>query len=235
MWASTVPQTVPAGVAQADYQQLPQVMSALTDSGSVFVGGAAGDDGKGQGLSPDAVERLRHATGCDVVLVETQVSTGTPLRADARPPVWPPVTHMAFAVGHVGSVGRIYGAATVAGVQLEREDNDAGEPRRVTSADVLGSVEAVLDCVPPGVFSVPFFTGFGSMRDIDGMFALVSKLTERDTIKVVCLAELQGDERRDAADLAGLRPGSDQASALAGERVYAVYSADLDDESEAPD
>jgi hypothetical protein len=76
---------------------------------------------------------------------------------------------------------------------------------------------------------VPFLTGFGEYRDMDGMFELVGELCGLPGAKAVCLAELLGNERRDAADRRGLPEESAATQVLAGERVYAVYPSELDD------
>jgi hypothetical protein len=61
------------------------------------------------------------------------------------------------------------------------------------------------------------------------MFELVGELCALPGAKAVCLAELLGDERRDAADSKGLPEGSPALEFLRGERVYAVYPAELDE------
>lgn len=181
------------------------------------------------GLDVATIESLRRALQPDVVLVQAHASCGTPLRRDAIAPVWPSHLHLALLVSPLSVVGRLWDARTVAGSGPHSDTR--GEPRRVTSADVLESMRDLVAAVPPVARPLPFLTGFGSYRDLDGMFALVQELWDPPRVPVVCLGELLGDERRDAADLAGLDAAA-RAGALEGERVYAVYPAALDDVGE---
>ena len=177
------------------------------------------------GLNSAQFESVVRACAPEVVVVQAQASSGTPLRRDASEPIWPANTGLAIAVAPLSVVGRTWDERSVAGAVAECDPN--GDPRRVTTTDVLDDLRAVLSTVPLTARPMPFLTGFGSFRDLDGMFALVQALWEDPRVPVVCLGELLGDERRDAADLAAL-DASTRAGALSGDRVYAVYPAELD-------
>ncbi len=189
---------------------------------------ADGDGDRPAGLDPGRLEALARDSGAEVLLVEAQASAGVPLRADPEPaPVWPHRLQLALVVGNLGVVGRPYGPRTVVGVD-EPQLTDEGDPRRVRTDEVTAAVGSVLATVPDTARPLPFLTGFGAFRDIDGMFALVQELVDPPRRPVVCLAELLGDDRRDAAD-ARDREGSAESMWYDDERVYAVYPGFLDD------
>jgi probable selenium-dependent hydroxylase accessory protein YqeC len=177
------------------------------------------------GLDPSACDSLRGAIAPDVVLVQAHASCATPLRIDAVPPCWPLRTHLAVVVAPLGVVGRPWNERSVAGARAEFSDD--GEPRRVSTDDVLEQVLDLVTRAPEGARPLPFLTSFGSYRDLDGMFALVQSLWDPPRLPVVCLGELLGDERRDAADLAALA-GEAAQQMLERERVYAIYPALMD-------
>lgn len=206
----------------------PRLLAGELDGkGTLTVAGphrAGGCDG----IEPRDLEALRGRLSPDVTLVEAHAATGTPLRGDDRAPVWPEPVHLGFLVGSLGAVGRLWGPATVAGAETPTRDA-GGEPRRVTVDDVLAAYDVsgpLISTLPASCAPVPFLTGFGAFRDMDGMFALVERLWSVPRVRLVCLAELLGDERRDAADLRDIPAATD---ALAGERVYALYPAALDE------
>lgn len=179
------------------------------------------------GITPAEIAAVSEALAPDVVVVQAHASCGTPLRVDDTDPVWPRDLRLAIVVAPLSVVGRPWNERSVAGARAEFDAN--GEPRRVSSSDVLDAARRLVDRVPAGARPLPFFTGFGSFRDLDGMFTLVGSLWDPPRLPVVCLGELLGDERRDAADLAAL-DASSREGALRGDRVYAVYPADLDGE-----
>ncbi len=179
------------------------------------------------GLTPAEITLVSEAFAPDVVVVQAHASCGAPLRQDGVDPVWPFDLRLAILVTPLSVVGRPWNERSVAGARAEFDAN--GEPRRVSSPDVLDAARGLIETVPAGARPLPFFTGFGSFRDLDGMFTLVGSLWDPPRVPVVCLGELLGDERRDAADLAAL-DASSREGALRGERVYAVYPAELDGE-----
>lgn len=179
------------------------------------------------GITPAQITAVSDALAPDVVVVQAHASCGTPLRQDHVDPVWPLDLRLAIVVAPLSVVGRPWNERSVAGARAEVDAN--GEPRRVSSSDVLEAARRLVETVPAGARPLPFFTGFGSFRDLDGMFALVGSLWDPPRVPVVCLGELLGDERRDAADLAAL-DASSRVGALRGERVYALYPAELDGE-----
>ncbi len=238
LWSQTVPHPAPAGVAQAPAgTPAKRARALLRSEGALFAGGAQLAEGRWQGLAPDAIEALRADLQPDVVLVEAHAATGTPLRHDGAAAVWPATVHVAFLVANVAATGRIWGPRVIAGAR-EPSPVTGEELRRVTREDVLHMFVAgdgLLAGKPPAGLVVPFLTGFGSYRDIDGMFAIVSRLWEHPDVKLVCFAELLGDARRDAADLTILQDLQLATPVLEGERVYAVYPAEQEgDEAEVP-
>ena len=195
------------------------VRERLDRDGVAFVAGAQGT-GRRPGLHPDRLEELRAGSGADVLLVQAQASAGQLVRTRPVEPVWPRGLGLAVLVAQVGAAGRLWNAAT-------GEPDPALPPRRVEVSDLVASLRPVLDSLPPGARPLPFLTGLGAWRDLDGMFAIVQEFWEDPRVWVVVLGELIGDERRDAADLRGL-PGHVEDPFATG-RVYAVYPAALDD------
>ena len=205
------------------------------------VGEEAGDGTDRHGdLAPARIEGLRSALAPDVVLVQAQASAGTPLRRDGVAPRWPESLGLAVLVAPVSAVGRLYGPQTVRGAESGGPEEptsappagtdppEADEPRRIRTEDVVDQVADLVATVPEGARPLPFFTGFGSYRDMDGMFEAVQRLWDPPRVPLVCLAELLGDPRRDEADRRGLQ-GDAASVALEGERVYALYPASLDE------
>lgn len=225
----TVPHAMPAGMPVHLVTGDPRELGReLEDAGSLVLSGPPLRDGRHGAVDPGQLEQWRRRLSPDVTLVEAHASTGTPLRGDEETPVWPITTHLAFLVGHLGAVGRLWGPAVVSGAATTARDR-GGEPRRVTVDDVLAAFDPagrLVASLPASCAPVPFLTGLGAFRDMDGMFEAVDRLWALPRVKLVCLAELLGDERRDAADRRDLPAG---AAALAGERVYALYPAELDD------
>jgi hypothetical protein len=227
LWTQTVAQPAPVDHLPTELEAAERIDAALATEGVAFVAGAL----RGrlhEGLSPRRIEALRQRHRPDIVLVDAHARCGKPLRRDAIPPIWPETTHLAFLVAPLACVGRLYGPDTVAGVMHNAVSPD-GTPRRIRTADIEQSFvdpsHGLMSHLPTGALPVPFLTGFGAFRDMDGMFSLVLKLWSAPGVRAVCLAELLGDERRDAADLRDLPAGGE---ALQGERIYAVYPASLD-------
>ena len=231
LWTQTVEQPAPVDLVPHASEQWDQIAQSLASKGAAYVAGAA-QGRQFAGLPPERIEELRLRLQPDIVLVEAQARCERPLRRDAIAPVWPLPTHLALLVAPLSCVGRVYGPQTIAGVHHTPTLADAS-PRRITSADLLESFvdpqHGLLTQAPPTALPLPFLTGFGAYRDMDGMFALVAKLWSMPGVRAVCLAELLGDERRDAADLRDFQGASDAQGALQGERIYAVYPASLDD------
>ena len=206
------------------------VRAMLDTTGVAWTAGDASE--RAGGLDPEQIDALARGAGAEVVLVEAQASAGAPLRGHAgEEPVWPRRLQLALVVGHLGTVGRPWGPRTVGGVD-EIEVDPAGEPRRVTTSDVVGEVRRAVAAVPSSARPLPFLTGFGAYRDLDGMFALAQELIDLPRVPVICLAELLGDERREAAearDRPGDPPWADE------DRIYAIHPASLDAEDGAAD
>jgi hypothetical protein len=220
VWCALGEHPAPFGVATIGSDSPEQARELLLREGSVFVDG-------GRLTAPD-IEPLRQLLRPDVFLVEGAPRAEgrfDPNPADAS---WPAVVHQLFCVAPLHAVGKPWSAPHVVGAPDEAA-RVGGEVRRVRSEDVLESVRRLARDLPVETLVVPFLSGFGGFRDMDGMFALVGELSSLPGAKAVCLAELLGDERRDAADRNGLPAGSPAMEFLAGERVYAVYPAELDD------
>lgn len=224
--AHTVARPVP--FACADFRCPPDadaVRAALDADGVAYVAGEGTE--AAAAVEPVALERIAEAAAADVVLVESSHPNGGRLRTTADAPVWPRRPSLAVVVGRIALVGAPWSAVNVDGAD-EAEIVD-GEVVRVTTDDVVAALDAAMRTVPAGVRVLPFLTGFGAFRDLDGMFAAVERLLDPPQRPVLCFGELLGDERRDGAD----RRGIDEAHAspwLDDERVYAVYPAALDDD-----
>ncbi|HKK71888.1 MAG TPA: hypothetical protein VKA86_11765 [Candidatus Krumholzibacteria bacterium] len=202
------------------------VRGSLDAHGVAWTG--EGDGDRPGGLAPERLDALARESGAEVLLVEAQASAGVVLRSEPEPaPVWPRRLQLALAVGNLAAVGRPYGPRTVVDVD-EPQFTDDGDPRRVRTEEVTRAVRSVLATVPETARPLPFLTGFGAFRDIDGMFDLVQELVDPPRRPVVCLAELLGDERRDTAD-ARDRAGESESPWHDDERVYAIYPAWLDE------
>jgi hypothetical protein len=219
--SQTTPHPVPLllhdSVVDSDAESVRARLSA--EGLAVAAGEPQGD--RWGGIAPGSLEELRQATKPDVLVVQAQPPSGNLLRTDPVAPVWPESLGLAVLVAHVGAAGSLWRTATG---QLDAND----PPRRVEVADLVASLGPLLACLPDGVRPLPFLTGLGAWRDVDGMFAIVQEFWADPRIWVVALAELMGDERRDAADLRDLPAHVDDP--FAGERVYAVYPAALDGE-----
>jgi hypothetical protein len=228
LWTQTTPHAVPFDLLPARCGPgEDEVRRRLDTEGVACVVGAPLERDRHAGLDVDAIEALRRATRPDVVLVEAHTSCTAPLRSGGEGPVWPRTTHLAVVVGSLAAVGRVADERSVHGPALAPEEGE--EPRRIRTSDVLASVGTWLATVPPAARPLPFFTGFGPYRDVDGMFEVVLELWDPPRVPVVCLAELLGDDRREAADRAGLDADTAQ-GVPSGERVYAVYPASMDDD-----
>ena len=195
------------------------VRASLDTRGIAFVAGARGG-GRQPGLDPEVLDRLRRDAGADLLVVQAQESSGQLLRARPVLPVWPKSMGLAILVAPVGAAGRLWTAAT------GEADASAESPRRVEVDDLLGSLRPLFDGLADGVRPLPFLTGLGAWRDLDGMFSIVQELWQDPRVWVVALGELIGDERRDAADLRDLPSHVDDP--FADGRVYAVYPSMLD-------
>lgn len=198
----------------------PAVRAQLDETGLAFVAGSQGA-GRVAGLAPSRIEELRSAAGADVVLVQAQESAGQLVRTRPVDPVWPEQLGLAILVAQVGAAGRLWSAAT-------GEPDPPGEPRRVEVSDLVASLRPLLAGLPAGARPLPFLTNLASWRDLDGMFRIVQEFWDDPRVWVVVLAELLGDERRDAADLRGLPGHVDDP--FADGRIYAVYPAALDED-----
>jgi hypothetical protein len=194
------------------------VRAGLDANGIAFVSGDRGG-GRQPGLDPELLDQLRRDAGADLLVVQAQESAGQLLRTRPVPPVWPKSMGLAILVAPVGVAGRLWTAAT-------GEVDTAESPRRVEVDDLLESLRPLLDGLENEVRPLPFLTGLGAWRDLDGMFSIVQELWQDPRVWVVALGELIGDERRDAADLRDLPAHVDDP--FADGRVYAVYPAILD-------
>lgn len=227
LWSQTVDHPAPVDVptlAPGD----PTLADAIRQHGTVHLG-IPGSEGCVRAVSPADLDAAWETSAADVLLVECHARTGTPLRDDGTDPVWPRRCDRAFLVAQMAAVGRPVSEATVAGRSTPPPAEDGG-PVRITSDDLVDRYLAdrgLLADLPPSGLPIPFLTGFGGYRDMDGMFALVAALWEHPRVRAVCLGELLGDERRDAADRRGLPPGAPDPTS--SERVYALYPAHLDD------
>jgi hypothetical protein len=219
MVSQTTAHPVPFFLREALVEPDPAAIRArLEDEGIAVVVGAS--DGVRHGpVEPDALEALRRAVEPDILVVQAQSSSGAVLRTDAESPRWPRSLGLAVLVAQVGAAGDLWTVAT-------GRPDESDPPRRVEVADLVASLRPLLESLPDGVRPLPFLTGLGAWRDLDGMFAIVQEFWADPRVWVVALGELIGDERRDAADLRDL-PGHVD-SPFAGERVYAVYPAALD-------
>jgi len=223
LWTQTVEHPAPVGITSVGPEDDEAAQKALEVDGAVHVA----TDGTAA-LSPAQIEAIRERLRPSVVLVETHARAGSPLRRDGVAPRWPVQSQLLFLVGSLAAVGRPWNSSTVVGVADEIAADT--EPRRIESSDVLDGIllgePSLLESAPEGPLLMPFFTGFGSFRDMDGMFDIVMQLCAHDRVRAVCLAELLGDERRDSADRASLGEGSPAGDLLSGERIYTVYPAE---------
>jgi hypothetical protein len=230
LWTQSVPHPPPEGLAAADGDEsLGRLRRLLAREGSIFIAKrpAPGASEWG-GLHPDHIERLRQEIGPDVVLVEAQARSDTPLRIASPEPSWPRRLSLAFATAPLATVGRIWGPELVGGAS--EGPADSTDPRRIRSADVVGLLEnSVLNPPCPARMIVPVLTGFGSFRNMDGMFEMVLRLWKHERVQLVLLAEFVGDPRRDAADLAALGPQRAEPAMFRGERVYALHPVRTDE------
>lgn len=221
----TVDRPVPVALADARCSIEASAARDRLDAGGVaYVTGEG--DARAHAFETERLAAFAHEVGADAVLVEVATPNGGRLRTTPDAPAWPDRVHLAVVVGHLGLVGRPWTERTVEGAGDEAVVD--GEVRRVTSADVVAGVQAGVDAVPAGVRSLPFLTGFGAYRDLDGMFAAVSSLLSPPERPVLCFGELLGDERREAADRRGLEESLPSAW-LDDERVYAIYPSALDE------
>jgi len=226
--SQTVPHPPPVDVVSCRADDAAAA-GVVGERGVVHLGDPPGPDGLSPGLDPGGLDDAWRACGAEVLLVESHARTGTPLRRDGVRAVWPRGCDRAFLVAHLAAVGRPVSARTVAGRDAPPRD-PGEEPARIATLDVVEqftAADGLLADLPRTGLPIPFLTGFGSFRDMDGMFALVSALWEHPRVRAVCLGELLGDERRDAADRRDLPPGAPDPTAQ--ERVYALYPAHLDD------
>lgn len=196
------------------------VRANLDQAGIAFVAGSQGP-GRQAGLDPDRLESIRQGSGAEILVVQAHDSAGQLVRTLPVEPVWPRRMGLAVLVTQVGAAGRLWAAATGA-------DDPGPEPRRVEVDDLVDSLKPVLESLPEGARPLPFLTGLGAWRDLDGMFSIVQRFWDDPRVWVVALGELIGDERRDLADLRGLPAQVDDP--FAGGRVYAVYPSALDAE-----
>lgn len=219
--SQTTPHPVPFSLRDAIVDaDVAAVGARLGSRGlAVAVGEPLGE--RHAGLAPSALEELRRATKPDILVVQAQPSCGYLVRPEATPPVWPESLGLAVLVTQVGAAGRLWTAAT-------GRPDESDPPRRVEISDLVQSLEPLLDGLPEGARPLPFLTGLGAWRDLDGMFEIVQQFWSDPRVWVVALGELIGDERRDAADVRDLPEHVDDP--FAGERVYAVYPAALDEE-----
>ncbi len=211
LWTATTEQPVPfafrehrACVSDRDLRE------RLGAEGMLCVQGPATEGDRCAGLEPSTLRRLRAELCPDVVLVEAEERGGGRV-------VWPAPLSLAVVVGALGS-------ATPPRTGGPASGRDANP-----SSSLLAELRAKLAEVPPGVRPLPFLTGLAAFRDLDAMFALVEGLWEDPRVAVVCLGEMLGDPRREAADARGLTPAR-ESELPRGERVWAVYRAALDDD-----
>ncbi len=234
LWTQTTDHPAPEGVDAASVDAPPEELKArFLRRASLFV--AARPDAKGAwgGLAPASVERLRDLLEPDVVLVEVAPSSlaapgsseGKAADGSSR---WPRPLHLVLLVAGLQEVGRRRPGAGAERV-LPGDDPVPRVQSRDLLEDLLGE-KGLLPMTPPGVPVLPFLAGLGSYRDMDGMFEIVARLWEHERVQVVLLGELVGPPRIDQAEtaLAAGLPGG--APHLAGERVYALYPARLDED-----
>jgi hypothetical protein len=198
--------------------EVEAVRFSLDTRGIAFVSGTGGG-GRQPGLDSGLLDGLRRGADADLLVVQAQDSPGQLLRTHPVAPVWPKSMGLAILVAQVGVAGRLWTAAT-------GEADTAEIPRRVEVNDLLASLGPLLDGLEEGVRPLPFLTGLGAWRDLDGMFSIVQELWQDPRVWVVALGELTGDERRETADLRDLPAHVDDP--FADGRVYAVYPAILD-------
>lgn len=213
--AHPVPLALQAGVVSADADAVRA--RVLSEGWAVVVGDA--DAGRHAGIDPAELDRLWRGSGADLLLVQAQAPSGQLLRTRAVPPVWPRSMQLALLVAQVGLAGALWSGAT--------GETPADPARRVAVSDLVESLRPLLKQVPEGVRPLPFLTGMGLWRDLDGMFAIVQEFWEDPRVWVVALGELLGNERRDQADLRDLPERVP--NPLDHDRVYAVYPAALDE------
>lgn len=219
--SQTTPHPVPFSLREAVVDGDADAIRARLDTAglAVVVGEPEGE--RHAGIAPALLEELRGEVRPDILVVQAQSSSGQLVRAGGSAPVWPESLGLAVLVAQVGAAGRLWTAAT-------GEADGSDPPRRVEVADLVASLQPLLADLPEGVRPLPFLTGLGAWRDVDGMFEIVQQFWSDPRVWVVALGELLGDERRDAADVRDLPAHVEDP--FAGERVYAVYPAQLDEE-----
>ncbi len=233
LWTQTVAHPAPEGLSYASSEaSVEELATDLSRRGALFVAGELQADGRAGAVSPERIEELRRGLQPDVILVEAQSPCGTPLRRDGVAPVWPEPVHLVFPVVGLQAVGMLWGPRSIAGE--EALSGTDGEPRRVLSEEALIQLSGEggsLAQLPDGVPAIPFLAGFGSYRDMDGMFALVTELWEDERLRAVLLGELVGEARIDEAERIHAADSPTGASHLSGERIFALYPAHLDNEA----
>jgi hypothetical protein len=218
--SQTTAHPVPFALLDAVAEPEPDAVRRQLQSSGVAVAVDGSGDGRRPGLDPGRLERLRKDAGADLMVVQAQDSTGQLLRAEPSVPVWPQGVGLAVLVAQVGCAGRLWTAATGA-------EDDADPPRRVEVSDLVESLRPLQAGLPEGARPLPFLTGLGAWRDLDGMFSIVQNFWDDPRVWVVALGELVGDARRDEADLRGLPAGVP--TPFESDRIYAVYPAALDE------
>lgn len=218
--SQTVPHPVPMALESALVDADAGSVRARIAAGGLAVVTGEGGSGRRGGVEPARLESLRAASGADLLVVQAQPSSGRPLRIRPAPPVWPESMGLALLVAQVSAAGQLWSTAT------GEPDVPRESPRRVQVADLVDSLAPLLASLPEGARPLPFLTGLGAWRDLDGMFEIVQQFWQDPRVWVVALGELLGDERRDAADLRDLPAHVEDP--FGGGRIYAVYPAELD-------
>jgi len=230
LWTQTVEHPAPEGVPEARVDEpFPRLRERLSSEGSLFVAGAAAAaEGRG-GLDAAGIEELRRRLAPDVVLVECQAPFDAAAKELSMPPVhWPEPVHLVFLVTGLHRVGHLK-----SGVVEEGDGAADDAPARVHTSDlieILAGEGGLLRQVPSGVPVLPFLAGLAAYRDMDGMFEIVDRLWSAEGLKVVLMGELVGPARIDEAEKAAASALPQGAPHLAGERIYAMYPARLDEE-----
>jgi len=231
LWTQTTAQPAPADLRHHACAETERIAAALGGERLAFVAGEA----QGRlyaGLEAAQIEALRVELRPDIVLVDAHERCERPLRSTAPEARWPQPVHLGLIVAPLWAVGRVEGPDTVAGADAVATDLE-GRPLRIGSSTLRAALldaDGSLRHAPPApAVPLPFLTGFGSYRDMDGMFELVGELWRAPGVRAVCLAELLGDDRRDAADLRDFEGSGIEATPLSGERIYAVYPSHLDE------
>ena len=173
-----------------------ELARTMSESGSAFLSGGLGNDGKFLGVDPWILTTIRDRRIADVVLVEADGARQLPLKAPAEhEPILPRAVDLVLPVAGLDALGRPIEPGHVHRPELLRQLTDSDVVTPAVIADVLTSDAGGMKGVPEGSEVCPILNKIDTAPLKTALKVASAVLAARpDRIQRVLMTNLRGKE-----------------------------------------